>query len=795
MALSDIKNWSVEIEKKITAEWQKAEFFNFNPKTKKKIYSIDTPPPYVNAPIHIGQAVTYCFMDMFARYRRMKGYEVIFPLGLDENGLPIEMGAEKKFKVSPFVVGREKFVEYCKKLLNEASGESIDSFSRLGVSFTSYKEGEHIGAVYKTDSPKYRELTQKTFVELFKKGLIYEDKRINNWDWKLQTTLADSEIEYKDLPSTFNYVKWKVKKTGEEIVIGTTRPELICTCGMVVFNPEDERYKHLEGKTIISPIFGNEIPIQSHPVAQIDKGTGIVMMCSAGDLSDIQFFREMGLKPEIAINIDGKMNEKAGILNGLRVKEAREKIIEILKEKGLLEKQESILHRTPVSERSGAEIEFIEMSEFYLKQLDKKNEIKKICDEINFYPGFSKKILFDWIDSISIDWPISRRRFYATEIPLWYTQQNGKKLFAVPTEMRYYQPWKESAPENAEVWSNGKKIGSVKDFDDLSWVGETRVLDTWMDSSVSELQMLQYKRDDKFFKKAYPASVRPQGKDIIRTWLYYTILRGYIETGKACFKDVWINQFIVDEKGNKMSKSKGNVIDPHMLLEKYGAEAIRLWACSEGDLTKQDFKCSEERIAGEKKTLNKLLNISKFVMMFEKPKEKVKLTALDELLVNYINGLTKNCDDKFFVYDFNSTTQDLKFFLWDVFASNYIEVIKNRAYNEEKNFTLEESNSAKYTLHYLLERLLILLYPIIPQITTTIANEKGIDLLHIEWPKAKKTDYEESFAIIKKIIDFNSNIWKTKKEKGVSLKEGIEGVEIPDNLKDFEKDLKAAHRI
>src|SRR4030042_2552549 len=253
MALKDIKNWNIEIENKITDKWRKSELYNFDKGTKKRIYSIDTPPPYVNAPVHIGQAVTYCYMDFFARYRRMKGFEVIFPLGLDRNGLPIEMAAEKFFGISPFRDGREKFIEACKKLLEQTSTETQDTFSKLGISFTSYKEGEHIGAIYKTDSPEYRAITQATFIELFKKGLIYEDNRINNWDSKLQTTIADSEIEYKDIPSTFNFVKWKIKETGKEIDIATTRPELICTCGMVIFNPADKRYKQLEGKTAISP--------------------------------------------------------------------------------------------------------------------------------------------------------------------------------------------------------------------------------------------------------------------------------------------------------------------------------------------------------------------------------------------------------------------------------------------------------------------------------------------------------------------------------------------------------------
>lgn len=792
MNLKEIKNWSPEVEKEIVEEWKKSEMFNVNTKTKKKIYSIDTPPPYVNAPIHIGQAVTYCYMDFFARFKRMKGFDVIFPLGLDRNGLPIEMGAEKKFGISPFKEGRDKFIEACRKLLEETSSETQDTFAKLGISFTSYKEGKHLGCVYKTDSPEYRSVTQGTFIELFKKGLVYEDSRINNWDPKLRTTIADSEIEYQDLPSTFNNIKWKVKETGEEIIIGTTRPELICTCGMVVFNPEDKRYKHLQGKTAISPIFNREIPIKSHPVAEIDKGTGLVMMCSAGDLSDIQFFREQNLKPQIAIQQDGRMNSIAGILEGLKVREAREKIIEILKEKNLLIKQEKISHRTPVSERSGAEIEFIEMPEYYLKQIQFKKDMKKISKEINFFPKEAKKILDDWIESVSIDWPISRRRFYATPIPLWNSEKNGKKLYALGKTGEYYEPWKEKPNEDFEVYSEGKKIGIIKDFKGIKWEGEERVLDTWMDSSISELVLLKYDSDKEFFKKSYPCSLRPQGKEIIRTWLYYTLLRGFLETGKACFNDVWINQHIVDSHGYKMSKSKGNVIDPQKLLKLYGGDAIRFWAATEGDLSKQDLKCSEDRIKGELKTLNKLFNISKFVFMFDKPK-KSKLEKTDELFADYIEELTDFCENSYNKYDFYNPALKLRRFIWDIFASNYVELVKARAYNQEGKFKEEESNSAKYTLYYLLERILYLLYPIIPQITTTIASEKKIDLLKSEFPKFKKG--KSNLENVEKIMNFNSEIWKQKKEKGISLRNEISGIDIPKELNDFRKDLKECHNL
>ena len=791
--LKDIKNWSPEIEKQITDDWKKLELYNFNAKTKKKIYSIDTPPPYINTPIHMGHAVTYSFMDMIARFRRMLGYEVIFPLGLDKNGLPIEMGAEKKYKISPFDVGREKFIELCEKMLAETTAESIDSFVKLGISFSSYKESDNIGAVYNTDSAEYRSLTQSTFIDLYKKGLVYEDTRINNWDPELQTTIADSEIDYIDKPSTFNDIKWKIKETGEEIIIGTTRPELICTCGMVIFNPEDARYKHLEGKTAITPLFDKEVKIKSHPLAQIDKGTGIVMMCSAGDLSDIQFFREQNLKPVIAINKDGTMNKHSGFLQGLKVRKAREAIIEKLKKEKLIVKQQQIMHRTPISERSKAEVEFIEMPEFYLKQLEFKDDLRRIADKVNFYPPESKKILLDWIDAVSIDWPISRRRYYATEVPLWHSEDNS--LIAIPKQGKYYRPWKQQ-PENAEIIDAKTKkiIGTTKDskFKNIKWIGEIRVFDTWMDSSISELYIIKYKSNQEFFKKAYPVSLRPQGKEIVRTWLYYTLLRGFLETKKPCFQDCWIHQHILDEKGRKMSKSLGNVIDPKELLTNYGGDALRLWSATEGDLSKTDFVCSREKIQAELKTINKLLNISRFILQFEKSKKPAKLFELDKLLINYIDYLSDFAKENYQKYDFYHPALKLREFLWEIFASHYLELVKNRVYNHENNFSKQESDSAKYTLYYLLERLLILLHPIIPQSTYIIANSLDFDLLKYEWPKSKK--FQDVESVLRQIMQFNSNIWKQKKDSGISLREPIKG-KVPKELSDFKEDLIATHKL
>ncbi len=784
--LSEIKSWNVEIEDRITKEWKNKDQFAFNPNTKKKIYSIDTPPPYVNTPVHIGHATTYTYMDFFARYKRMKGYEVLFPLGLDRNGLPIELAAEKKFNISPFKVTREEFIEACKKLLESASEESIDSFARLGHSYSSYKKGNKPGEIYHTDSPEYRKITQDTFIDLCLKGLVYEDERINNWDTKLQTTVADSEIDYKEIPSKFNHVEWKLEGSKEKIIIATTRPELLATCAMVIYNPEDKRYKHLNGKKATVPIFGNSVPIQEHPFAQIDKGTGLVMMCSAGDVTDIQFFREMKIKPKIAITKEGKMNEIAKQYQGLKVKEAREKIIEDLQKQNLIIKQENIVHRTPVSERSGAEIEFIQMPEYYLKQLDFLSKLKKEINKIKFYPENSKEILTKWIDSISIDWPISRRRFYATPIPLW----RSGNLIAVPPKGKYYEPTKESVPKDSTVIEKGKIIGKISEFKNKEWKGEEKVFDTWFDSSISELNIIQY--PSKFADKAYPISLRPQGKEIVRTWLYYTLLRGYLETGNIPFENVWIHQHIVDTQGRKMSKSVGNVIDPKEIIKLHGAESFRFWAALEGNLAEQDLKCSMDRIGAETKTINKLINLARFVTQFKKP-SKVKQTKLDQLFIDYIDAETVNIGENYEKYDFHKPAETLRRFLWDIFASHYVEIIKSRAYNESNNFDKEESESAKYTLHYLLERMITLLYPIVPQVTSVIGNELGLKLHNEEFPKTKKKD--NTLKKIEEIMAFNSEVWKQKKENNISLKEPIKNIRIPANLKDFEKDLAACHNL
>ncbi|MBL7160832.1 MAG: class I tRNA ligase family protein [Candidatus Aenigmarchaeota archaeon] len=551
---------------------------------------------------------------------------------------------------------------------------------------------------------------------------------------------------------------------------------------MVIFNPEDKRYSHLKGKTAITPVFGKEVPINAHPMADIEKGTGLVMMCSAGDLSDIRFFREMKLEPVIAINKDGTMNEYAGLLKGLNVNEARKKVLKILEEKKLLVKQIKTTHRTPICERSKDPIEFIAMPEFYLKQIKFKPKMREFAKKINFFSPQSRQILLDWIDSVSIDWPISRRRYYATEIPLWYCKKCSSPV--LPPKGGYYRPWKEKPPVK-----KCSKCGGTE------FRGEERVFDTWFDSSISPLYILKWSRDDKFFRSAFPCTLRPSGKEIIRNWGYYTILKCYLLTGKCIFKDHWVNYHVVDEKGKKMSKSKGNVIDPKEILDKFGAEMFRLWTVVEGDLTRTDFRCSDERIEGEGKFLTKLWNISRFISMFPKPKTpgKMKPTETDKWILKEANTLVKLAREKYEKYDFHTPVTKIKHFLWETFASHYIEMVKSRAYNQERTFSRGEQDAALETLYGVLETMLKLLAPVLPFIAYRIYMDIWGRDIHSE-----KFPVEQSYKTgipTAELLDINSRIWKAKKDRGLSLKADIQQVTIPEGFRCVGEDLKQAHHI
>jgi valyl-tRNA synthetase len=732
---------------------------------------MDTPPPYPSGkPWHPGALTQYAQIDMVARSARMRGLNVLYPIGIDRNGLPVEIFAERKYRVQMRKTPREEFINLCKHALDDLEAYMIGLLKTLGISGDYYNK-------YRTDSEEYRKLTQWSFIELWKKGLVYVANRPNNYCPDCATTIADAEIEYEELPTFLVTNTFRVKDGKSELSVATTRPEMLAACQMLVVNPSDGRYKRFVGKTAIVPIYNREVPIRAHKSVDPKFGSGVVMVCSYGDYNDIMLVREFKLKEIVAVDMDGKMTAVTGKYTGTSIKDARSQIIQDLQDVGVATKVEQIQHRTPLCDRSKTPIEIIPMEEYYLKQLEFKPALKKLAKKIEFHPAMHRQILYDWIDVLTTDYPISRRRYYATEIPVWYCSKCGTPHLPKPGV--YYRPWRDEAP-----FKKCKKCGNLK------FVGETRTFDTWMDSSLSPLYISKRLKSGRFHSLTFPATVRMQGKDIVRTWLYYSLLKSYQLTGKAPFEHAWIGGMGQDSQGRKMSKSLGNFLDVEPLLARSGADAFRFWGASEAGLG-YDFRFSEERILGAGKFLTKLWNTCRFISSFPIP-EKADLTWTDKWVLNELGKLTEDCVEAYGRFDLFTVSTKVREFLWNVFASHYLEMAKGRAYGD--GATKGEQEAAWYTLHTVVRSMLLLVAPITPYITDSVWRKLyGARSIHLErFPKPQRFDVSEKVS--QSIIEFNAQVWKLKKDRGMALKDSIT-TKIPANLKQFEKDLVRMHHI
>ncbi|ABK77692.1 valyl-tRNA synthetase [Cenarchaeum symbiosum A] len=759
------KSWDPALEGEVRKRWNSEGLYSFKPAPNS--YTIDTPPPYPSGrPWHIGAAAHYSQIDMIARTARMAGKNVYFPLGIDRNGLPVELYTEKKHKLRMRDINRDEFLSLCRGTLDELEAEMLDTMEALGLSC-------NVRDCYRTDSDEYRTLTQSTFIHLWKKGLIYKATRPNNYDWTSGTTIADAEISYEELPTKLVHMKFTAG-TGQ-ITIASTRPELLCACRAVIVCEDDERYSGLVGSEVTVPVYGNKVPVLAHPSVKRDFGSGAVMVCSYGDQNDVALFRELGLSEVAAIGLDGRMTGIAGAYTGLRPKQAREKIIHDLEEGGHLEKVEDILHRTPVSERSRTPIEIIPMEEYYLKQVDSIPRIRELSKDLQFHPPMHRQILENWLDSVSMDWPISRRRYYGTEIPVWHCASCSEPY--VPEPGRYYRPWMEQCPADSCASCGGTKFE-----------GEQRIFDTWMDSSVSPLFISKYGKDDKFFESTYPAGLRPQAKDIVRTWLYYTMLRCDQLTGKRPWSEAWIMGYGLDERGQKMSKRAGNSIDPLPLVKRIGADAFRLWSAGEVSHG-HDFRCNEDMMVSTKKFLSKLWNVSRFLSGFSSADAEPSAEP-DRWILSELDKLVSKCQEGYEKYDFFVPAVAIREFTWNIFAAHYIELVKGRAYGDPG----PGRDSAISTLHRVLSTILLLLAPITPFITDYLWRELySKDSIHLE-SAPRPSGAPDMSSITEQLTAFNSTIWNKKKELGLSLKDSVEA-EVPAGLSGFASDLCSMHNI
>jgi len=760
------KTWDPAFEEAILAQWaQEPDLYRFEPRPGRPSYVIDTPPPYPSGSWHIGAALSYSMIDMIARAKRMAGNAVLFPFGLDRNGINVERTVEQKSGKPLHQWDREAFIAACRKEI-EGIGEGILRLAkRMGMS----SDFEH---TYYTDSDAYRAFSQAIFLELWPKGLFYRGERPTFWCPSCVTPLAEADIDYEDRASKLVWMRFPLP-SGGHLLVATTRPELLVACRAVIVHPEDERFRALQGKTAKVPLYGHEVPIIPHPAAKPEFGSGAAMICSYGDTVDIQLFRELRLEPVRGIDERGRMTSAAGPYKGLRVEEARDRAIEGLRSKGLLEKVEPVQHKTPICSRSLNPIEFISSDAWYLRQLEFREDLQKIAGEMEFRPTRHRQLLLDWIHGLTIDWPISRRRYYHTEIPLWYCKACGETL--APPPGRYYRPWRDPAPFEACPKCGGR------DF-----VGEDRVFDTWMDSSVSNLYVSKYREDPAFFRANFPVSLRPQGREIVRTWLHYTALKSFLVEGRRPFEAVFIHGLGLDARGRAMHRTLGNVIDPWPTIERYGADAMRFFVASEtnpGD----DFRISEQKIGGAGKFLTKLWNVARFISSFDEPPAG-KLRPTDEWILAELNRLIEDCRGAYEELNLFFPANRARDFLWNLFAPHYVEMVKARAYAGD--------GGAIWTLHACLRDLLKLLAPIVPFSTDKIWRSMYGGSIHAErFPSPRDGVPASALDATEALLGFNGEIWRLKREKGQSLNVEISGITIPEALRPYEEDLRRMHHL
>jgi len=743
--------------------WEKENVFKFDAKKSGEIFSIDTPPPTFSGKMHLGHAFSYTHEDIIARYQRMKGKNVFYPFGIDNNGLATAKLVEKVNNVRFFNFERKDFIKLCQKTLKRLTPDFIADWQKIGISCD-------FSNIYSTISPESQKISQQYFIELYKQGRVYQKNSPVLWCPECQTAIAQAEMEDKETNAFFNEIEFKLENS-KKIIIATTRPELLPSCVAIFVHPEDERYKGLIGKTAIVPLFNQKVKIISDTKVDKEKGTGAVMCCTFGDTTDIEWYFKHKLPLQISISKEGKMNKLAKEFAGLPVKIAQKKIVEKLKEKNLLINQERITHFVNVHERCGTEIEILPTQQWFIKYLDLKDKFLKQSVELNWHPEYMKVRLDNWIKGLGWDWCISRQRYFGTPIPVWRCEKCGEIILPdikdLPIDPIHSKPKKKC------------KCGSNK------YIPEKDVFDTWVTSALTPQIALSLVKNKKARDKMFPMSLRPQAHDIINFWLFYTMARSYLHFKKLPWKDIVISGFVLDPEGKKMSKSKGNIVEPQEVIEKYGTDAMRFWAAQSA--LGEDLRYSEDEVKIGKRTVIKIWNASKFALMHVKDyspqlsdikyledEDKWILTKFYETIEQYTKRMDK--------YEYSRAKEIIDNFFWKNLCDYYLEIIKSRLYDEDDNKT---KRAAQFTLYNVILGCLKLYAPIVPFITENVyqdyfrKNEK-VKSIHLTiLPKLDKKLYFPKVANdFELVIDAIAQIRKYKSGQQLSMKAEIDNVSI-----------------
>lgn len=775
-------------EKKWQEFWQKESIYKWNEdEARSNTFVVDTPPPTVSGQLHIGHVYSYTHTDFIVRYKRMKGMNIFYPMGFDDNGLPTERLIEKKKNIKARQLKREEFVEICKEVVKEEENRFRDLFNRIALSVDWNIE-------YQTISNTSITISQMSFLDLVNKGEIYRDSQPMLWDPVDQTALAQADIEDQEKTTVMNDVKF-TDESGNPLVIATTRPELLAACVALFYHPDDTRYKHLAGKNAISPLFGVRVPILADELVSIEKGTGLVMCCTFGDQTDVLWWRKHKLPTKIIISkwgtitnleFDDNCNNKelankyASQILELKVIEARAKIIEILRNEELLLAQTEKLQSVRCAERSGAPLEILTTPQWFIKSVVHKNEMLEKSQQLNWHPQSMKIKLDTWINGVSMDWCISRQRYFGVPFPAWYSKragEEGKVIFAKPEQL---------------------PVDPLKDLPERYLRDEVEpdydVMDTWSTSSVSPQLNSHgiasgFMINEKRHKCLFPADLRPQAHEILRTWAYYTILKSHLHENSLPWTNIMISGWCLAEDRSKMSKSKGNVLVPDTLLAQFGTDVVRYWAAN--SKLGADTAYSEDVMNNGKRLINKLWNAAKFASQhFDKLSESEKNLKPSEILdiahsdfdkyfLNQLFNLVNQCTAEFDKYEYANAMDLVEKFFWSEFCDNYLEITKTRAYDEEEKDP-NGARSARITLYYSLKILLKLFAPFIPHITEEIyqilySNES----IHRRnsWPEVT-LDMQEDHTEAMQLVDILELVRRIKAKDNLSIKAPVSCIEV-----------------
>jgi valyl-tRNA synthetase len=743
--------------------WQEEGVNRFDPGSAQPVYSIDTPPPTVSGNLHLGHVYSYSQTDFVARFWRMRGYNVYYPMGFDDNGLPTERLVERVLGIRAQEVGRQAFVRRCAEVSVAAEAEYRALWQRLGLSID-------WRYTYRTIGERAQRISQWSFLDLYRRGLVYREEAPTIWCPECQTAIAQAELDDLERESEFVTLRFQREDDGT-LPIATTRPELLPACVAVYVHSRDPRFRDLVGQHVLVPLFGQRVPVLEDPAADPEKGTGAVMCCTFGDVTDVAWWRQDGLPLVVAISRDGRLTEAAGDYAGLSIPTARRRIVQALDANGLVLDRRPVVQSVRVHERCDTPVEYVVAMQWFVRVLDFKDALLKAGESLAWHPESMKPRYRAWVENLHWDWCISRQRYYGIPFPVWVCKECGDVLVAEEGAL----------PVDPERDGPGRpcSCGST-DF-----APERDVMDTWATSSLSPQIASGWMSDGSLYERVFPMSLRPQAHEIIRTWAFYTIAKSQFHFGVLPWYDVAISGWGLAPEGmGKISKSRGGgPMAPMGMIETYSADAVRYWAASTG--FGRDAVIDEDKIQVGARLVTKLWNVARFserfLVDYDPPAELPIVTPADRWTLSRLQELIAAATAHYESYEYASALAQTEAFFWRVLADNYIEMAKQRLYDEQD--LLREG--ARYTLYHALRTVLQLLAPVLPYVTEEIyrglfcAPGRHASIHRSAWPLADAALRDEAAEVVgDALVDVATAVRRYKSRHALSLSTELERLQV-----------------